>query len=187
VLAITALACTIISGRIGVGSCSYNHVDGSRALAYEIQPVDVLGFPDAYALFEMHLPAHPLLSHVEATGDGSACHVSDVVSDRQFRSLGICRDFYRHAEVDQRCFVVPYPGQGEIAVALNRKGRDFSAEERMSWSCCAPGALAHRCAVKEAQSSCSPSSSQGRLAPPGDPVSGVGSGEDVPGLLLHGK
>jgi DNA-binding CsgD family transcriptional regulator len=122
---------TLVSGLIGVGSCSYNHLDGSRALAYEIQPVDVLAFPDSYALFELHLPEHPLLSYVEATGDGSACRVSDVVSDRQFRSLGLYREFYRPAEVDhQMAFLVPHPGGGEIAVALNRKGRDFSDEER---------------------------------------------------------
>ncbi len=122
---------TLTSDLIGVGSCSYNHLDGSRALAYEIQPMGVLAFPDAYALFELHLPEHPLLSHVEATGDGSACRVSDIVSDRQFRSLGLYRDFYRHAEVDyQMCFMVPHPAGGGIAVALNRKGRDFSAEER---------------------------------------------------------
>jgi DNA-binding CsgD family transcriptional regulator len=122
---------TLVSSLIGVGSCSYNHLDGSRALAYEIQPAEVLAFPDAYALFELHLPEHPLLSHVAATGDGSACRVSDVVSDRQFRSLGLYRDFYRPAEVDyQLAFLVPYAGGGEIAVALNRKGSDFSAEER---------------------------------------------------------
>ncbi len=121
----------LISDLIGVGSCSYNHLDGSTALAYEIQPVEVLAFPDAYELFELHLPEHPLLSYVVASGDGSACRVSDIVSDRQFRSLGLYRDFYRHAEVDyQLCFLVPHPGVGEIAVALNRKGRDFSAEER---------------------------------------------------------
>jgi DNA-binding CsgD family transcriptional regulator len=122
---------TLISDLIGVGSCSYNHLDGSRALAYEIQPAEVLAFPDAYALFDLHLPEHPLLAYVEATGDGSACRVSDVVSDRQFRSLGLYRDFYRPAEVDyQLAFLVPYAGGGEIAVALNRKGCDFSAEER---------------------------------------------------------
>jgi DNA-binding CsgD family transcriptional regulator len=122
---------TLVSGLISVGSCSYNHLDGSRALAYEIQPVDVLAFPDSYALFELHLPEHPVLSYAETTGDGSACRVSDLVSDRQFRSLGLYRDFYRPAETDyQLGFLVPYAGGGEIAVALNRKGRDFSTEER---------------------------------------------------------
>jgi DNA-binding CsgD family transcriptional regulator len=122
---------TLISSLIGVGSCSYNHLDGSTALAYEIQPVDVVAFPDAYDLFELHLPEHPLLTYFVASGDGSARRVSDIASDRQFRSLGLYRDFYRHAEVDyQLCFMVPHPGGGEIAVALNRKGRDFAAGER---------------------------------------------------------
>jgi DNA-binding CsgD family transcriptional regulator len=122
---------TLVSGLIGVGSCSYNHLDGTTALAYEVQPAGVVAFPDAYDLFELHLPEHPLLSYVAASGDGSARRVSDIASDRQFRSLGLYRDFYRHAEVDyQLCFLVPHPGGGEIAVALNRKGRDFSAEER---------------------------------------------------------
>jgi DNA-binding CsgD family transcriptional regulator len=122
---------TLVSSLISVGSCSYNHLDGSKALAYEIQPAEVLAFPDSYALFELHLPEHPVLSYVQATGDGSACRVSDVVSDRTFRSLGLYREFYRPAEVDyQLAFLVPYAAGGEIAVALNRKGRDFSAEER---------------------------------------------------------
>jgi DNA-binding CsgD family transcriptional regulator len=122
---------TLISDLIGVGSCSYNHLDGSRALAYEVQPAEVMAFPDADALFNLHLPEHPLLSYVEATGDGSARRVSDMASDRQFRSLGLYRDFYRPAEVDyQLAFLVPYAAGGEIAVALNRKGCDFSAEER---------------------------------------------------------
>jgi DNA-binding CsgD family transcriptional regulator len=122
---------TLVSGLMGVGSCSYNHLDGKTALAYEIQPVDVIAFPDSYALFELHLPEHPLLSYVEATGDGSARRVSDIASDRQFRALGLYRDFYRHAEVDyQMAFLVPHPGGGEIALALNRKGSDFSTEER---------------------------------------------------------
>ncbi len=122
---------TLVSELISVGSCSYNHLDGSRALAYQIQPVEVIDFPDSYALFELHLPEHPLLHYVEATGDGSARRVSDLVSDRQFRSLGLYRDFYRHAEVDyQMALLVSHPDGGEIAVALNRQGRDFSAEER---------------------------------------------------------
>lgn len=121
----------VASGLISAGSCSYNHLDGSRALAYEIEPVEVVAFPDAHALFRQHLHEHPVLSYVAATGDGSAARVSDIVSDRQFRSLGLYRDFYRPAEVDyQLTFIVPHPYGGEIAVVLNRKGRDFSSEDR---------------------------------------------------------
>jgi DNA-binding CsgD family transcriptional regulator len=121
----------VASGLISAGSCSYNHLDGSKALAYEIEPVEVVAFPDAHALFREHLHEHPLLAYVAATGDGSAARVSDIASDRQFRSLGLYQDFYRPAEVDyQLTFIVPHPHGGEIAVVLNRKGRDFSVEER---------------------------------------------------------
>jgi len=122
---------SVIAGLISVGSCSYNHLDGSTALAYEIEPWDVVSFPDADALFRLHLPEHPVFSYFGATGDAASCRVSDLVSDRQFRSLGLYRDFYRHAEVDyQMTFFTPLPGRGQIALALNRQGRDFSAEER---------------------------------------------------------
>lgn len=122
---------SVISGLISVGSCSYNHLDGTRALAYEIEPWDVVAFPDADALFRQHLPEHPVFAYFAATGDAAACRVSDIVSDRQFRSLGLYRDFYRPAEVDyQMTFFTSLPAGGEIALALNRQGRDFSAEER---------------------------------------------------------
>jgi DNA-binding CsgD family transcriptional regulator len=122
---------SVISGLISVGSCSYNHLDGATALAYLIEPWDVVSFPDADALFRLHLPEHPVLAHVATTGDISACRVSDLVSDRKFRSLGIYRDFYRQADVDyQMTFLTPHPGGGEIALALNRQGRDFSADEQ---------------------------------------------------------
>jgi DNA-binding CsgD family transcriptional regulator len=69
--------------------------------------------------------------YVEATGDGSACRVSDIVSDREFRSLGLYRDFYRPAEVDyQLAFLVPYAAGAEIAVALNRKGRELTLRQK---------------------------------------------------------
>jgi DNA-binding CsgD family transcriptional regulator len=122
---------SVISDLISVGSCSYNHLDGPTALAYEIEPWDVISFPDADSLFRLHLPEHPVFSYFKATGDAGACRVSDLVSDRQFRSLGLYRDFYRHAEVDyQMTFFTPLPAGGQIALALNRQGRDFSSEER---------------------------------------------------------
>jgi DNA-binding CsgD family transcriptional regulator len=121
----------VVSRLISVGSCSYNHLDGPTALAYEIEPWDVLSLPDADALFRLHLPEHPVLAHVAATGDTSACRVSDLVSDREFRSLGLYREFYRHAEVDyQMTFFTPHPAGGEIVLALNRQGSDFSADEQ---------------------------------------------------------
>jgi DNA-binding CsgD family transcriptional regulator len=112
-------------------SCSYNHIGGGpRLLAWLIEPADVGTFPGGVQLFQQHLPEHPLVAHIQATGDGRARRISDFLSDRQFRSLGLYHDFYRLCGVDyQAAISVAAPGGGLIGVALNRQRHDFSAEE----------------------------------------------------------
>jgi DNA-binding CsgD family transcriptional regulator len=121
----------LAAGLVAADSCSYNHLIGPVCVAWQIEPADALDFPDAVPLFQHHLPEHPLLRHYEATGDMAARRVSDVASDRQFRSLGIYRDFYRPAQVDHQLVVsFPAPDGGMVGVALNRHGQDFSDEQR---------------------------------------------------------
>ena len=98
----------LVSSLIGADSCSYNHLVGPVAIAWQIDPPDVLDFPDAEQLFQQHLPEHPLLRHYQRTGDLAARRISDVASDSQFRSTGLYTDFYRPARVDhQRVVSVP--------------------------------------------------------------------------------
>lgn len=119
----------VASGLVGADSCSYNHIGGGpRLTAWLIEPADVGTFPGSIQVFQRHLPEHPVLAHHQATGDGRARRISDFLSDRQFRSLGLYRDFYRLCGVDhQAAFSVRADGGGLIAVALNRQRRDFSA------------------------------------------------------------
>lgn len=122
---------SLVSGLVRAESCSYNELVGPVAVAWQIDPVDVVDFPDAVQLFQQHLPEHPLLRYYQATGDLAARRVSDVSSDRQFRSLGLYRDFYRLARVDHQLIVsAPSPSGGMISVALNRQRRDFSDRHR---------------------------------------------------------
>lgn len=121
----------LVSGLVAAESYSYNHLVGPVAVAWQIEPAEVLDFPDAEQLFEQHLPDHPLLRHFQATGDRAARRISDVASDREFRSLGLYRDFYRPARVDHQLIVsVPAPHDGTIDVVLNRHRRDFSDQQR---------------------------------------------------------
>ncbi len=121
----------LVSGLVAADSCSYNHLVGPVCVTWQIDPADAVDFPDAIPLFQQHLPEHPLLRHHEETGDLAARRVSDVASDRQFRSLGIYRDFYRPAQVDHQLVVsFPAPDGGVVSVALNRHGQDFSDEQR---------------------------------------------------------
>jgi DNA-binding CsgD family transcriptional regulator len=116
---------------VPIDSCSYNHFSGSLCLlAWHIEPADAGTLPGDFQLFQQRLPEHPLLAHLRATGDGRARRISDFLSDRQFRSLGLYHDYYRRRGVDyQAATAVPAPGGGQIAVALNRQRRDFSAGE----------------------------------------------------------
>jgi|HubBroStandDraft_5_1064220.scaffolds.fasta_scaffold66131_2 DNA-binding CsgD family transcriptional regulator len=116
---------------VSADSCSYNHIGRDGALlAWLIEPADVGTFPGGIELFQQHLPEHPLLAHVRATGDGRARRISDFLSDRQFRSLGLYRDFYRRCGVDYQVAIsVPAPGGGLIGVALNRQHHDFAAAD----------------------------------------------------------
>jgi DNA-binding CsgD family transcriptional regulator len=121
----------LVSGLVTAESCSYNELAGPVPVAWQIEPAEVLDFPDADQLFREHVPEHPLLRHYQATGDLAARRISDVTSQRQFRSLGLYRDFYRPARVDHQLVVsVPGPRGGVISVALNRHRRDFSDEQR---------------------------------------------------------
>jgi DNA-binding CsgD family transcriptional regulator len=121
---------TAMSRLVGADSCSCNHIDGYRLLTWRIEPADITDFPDSARIFRQHLPEHPVLAYHQASGDSHARRISDLLSDRQFRSLGLYRDFYRHMEVHyQLAVIVPAPGGGLIGVALNRQSRDFSADE----------------------------------------------------------
>jgi DNA-binding CsgD family transcriptional regulator len=111
-------------------SCSYNHFDGPRLLAWHAEPVSIGAFPGSEQLFRQHLPEHPVLACHLVTGDGRALRISDFLSDRQFRSLGLYCDFYRAAEVNyQLAITVPAPDGGLIGVALNRYRHDFCADD----------------------------------------------------------
>ena len=121
----------VVTTLIGADSCSYNELRGSRLQRYRVEPAGVGDFPDSARLFRQHLPEHPVLAHCQATGDGSALRISDFLSDRQFRALGLYRDFYRQAEVGYQLTVtLPGPRRSLIGVALNRTHTDFSDEDR---------------------------------------------------------
>jgi len=97
---------SVASRLVPPDSCSYNYIGGRPCLLAWV------------------------LAHSRATGDGRARRISDFLSDRQFRSLGLYHDFYRLCGVDyQAAITVPAPGGGLIGVALNRQRHDFSAED----------------------------------------------------------
>ncbi len=134
-----ARAVAVTMRLLPVDSCSYNQIGfipgpaGDLVpgrVAYWVDPPGVGEFPDGGRLFQQHLPEHPVLAYHRATGDGRARRISDFLSDRQFRSLGLYSDFYRHAGVRyQTAITLHGPAGGLIGIALNRESRDFRDEE----------------------------------------------------------
>jgi DNA-binding CsgD family transcriptional regulator len=122
---------SVVTKLVGADSCSYNEFHGPRLQRYWVEPAGVGEFPDGARLFRQHLPEHPVLAHYQATGDGSALRISDFLSDRQFRALGLYRDFYRQAEVDyQLTITLPGPRGSQIGIALNRRHADFGDDDK---------------------------------------------------------
>jgi DNA-binding CsgD family transcriptional regulator len=121
----------VASRLVSADSCSYNHIGGGPwLLAWLVEPADTGTFPDGGKVLQQHLHEHPVLAYVQATGDGRARRISDFLSDRQFRSLGLYHDFYRRRGVDYQALIAaPAPGGGLIAVALNRHGHDLSSDD----------------------------------------------------------
>jgi len=121
---------TVVTSMLRCDSCSYNQLGPAGPLAWHVQPAGVGAFPDAVVIFHQNLPQHPVLNHQQATGNGQALRISDFLSDRQFRALGLYRDFYRHTDTRyQAAISVPGPRNGLIGIAVNRPHRDFTDDE----------------------------------------------------------
>ncbi len=89
-------------------------------------------FPaSAHALFARLAHQNPLVARFQETGDGRAYRFSDVVTPEQLHSLELYREFYRPLGLEhQIAFTLPHPPTRLLAVALSRRERDFSDDER---------------------------------------------------------
>jgi hypothetical protein len=83
---------------------SYNEVDPRRQrIAFVADPPGSLSDLQGKGLFEPHIPEHPLIAWYERTRDGRALKISDFLSQRQFRRLGLYQEFYRRVDVGRCC------------------------------------------------------------------------------------
>ena len=83
------------------------------------------------AIHQRYLRTDPAARHILRTGDQSALKISDFVSLRQYRDLGVYNEVFGRVGCDRRLGFAVGPGAPVSLVAtLNRAGRDFSEEER---------------------------------------------------------
>ncbi len=115
----------------GVVAChcsSYNEINPRRRRAHWIANVET-GPADVQA-FEQHIAENPLINHVTAHPLGPAVRISDLVSQRQWRSLGVYSDFYHPWNCERIMSLELATGAVSISVAAFRDGRDFSERDR---------------------------------------------------------
>lgn len=80
---------------------------------------------------QRHLREDPAAVHIMKTRDSSALKLSDFVSLRQLRSLGVYREVFGRVGCDRRLGMAAHNGAPvTLVTTLNRQGRDFSEEDR---------------------------------------------------------
>ena len=86
---------------------------------------------------------HPLVVHLKRTGDVPPLRFSDLLTRRQYRETTLYREAYRRFGVEfQLGFTLPSPTPGFVfGLAFNRKQRDFTEEDRLTFELLRPHLL----------------------------------------------
>jgi hypothetical protein len=122
----------LLTSAVSADSVSYTSFDSAgAAVTWQVSPAQTGAFSGSGELFRSLVHQHPVLGYQRRTSDGRAWRISDFLSDRQFRALGLYQDFYRPTGVRyQLAATVPDASGGLIGLALNRRGRDFADHDR---------------------------------------------------------
>lgn len=118
---------------------SYNEVNLAEQEAMSlIDPPDMVD-REAFARFERFAHQHPVIAHLDATGDLSPRAISDFLGVEEFHALDLYREFYRPLDIeDQISFGLPGPRELVLGVTVNRPERGFSERDREFLALVAP-------------------------------------------------
>lgn len=73
---------------------------------------------------------HPVLAHIQQTGDLRAYRMSDFYSEAQFHRLALYHEFYRHINVqDGLCSAIAVAGAVVVGASFHRDRRSFTDRE----------------------------------------------------------
>ena len=114
---------------VGVDATGWNILDLPAG------KLEVIAFPEDAAfnrdlpLLESLIEQHPLVPHVMASPDGPPITHSDVISRRELERRQIYQDFFRPHEIKYQMVFV-FSVDPFIAVAMNRRDRDFTRRQR---------------------------------------------------------
>jgi DNA-binding CsgD family transcriptional regulator len=110
---------------------TYSEVNPARKrVAWHYQPgaMPILDFRSA---FERFMHTDPLVVHYANGADGRTTKISDLMTQREFHSLPIYSEFYRHLELEhQVAFLLDTVKPLLVGMTLNRSSKDFTEEDR---------------------------------------------------------
>ncbi|HWE54618.1 MAG TPA: helix-turn-helix transcriptional regulator [Acidimicrobiales bacterium] len=123
-----------LKGVIGLVPCdvaTVNEVNPHRdRVAYWMEPESFVVPDDAPALLARLAGDHPVISHMAATGDGSAQRISDFWTLEQFHASRIYELLYRPMGVEHQMAVgLPIPRPAVLGLVVNRSTPDFSERD----------------------------------------------------------
>jgi DNA-binding CsgD family transcriptional regulator len=124
----------VLPGLAGIVPCdvvTYNEIDVRTAtVQWSAHPLDALD-PATAPVFAAHVHEHPLVNHMQRTGDGTPKRLSDFLAPRELHELGLYNEFFRPAGVEhQMAMTLCAPTPTVVGIALNRSRRDFTDYER---------------------------------------------------------
>jgi DNA-binding CsgD family transcriptional regulator len=133
---------------------AYNEINPRRRrIAWRDEPSLASAFPEGREVFQRHMADHPLIRHYQRSGDGSARKISDFLTLRQFRELGLYREFFARLDGGDHQMVIALaaPPPLVIGISLNRDHRDFTERDRAVMNLLRPHVLhAYRTAERAA-------------------------------------
>ncbi len=119
----------LLRSLVSTNGVAWNEVDVEHGRVEAVMEPDLVT-EDTAAAFISHMGDHPVIAHVNATGDGRPYAISDFLDRRAFHATGLYQHFYRHLGAeDQISFILPDP-RFVVGIALNRGRRGFSDRER---------------------------------------------------------
>jgi DNA-binding CsgD family transcriptional regulator len=81
--------------------------------------------------WDLLLRQHPLVSHYQSTGDGTARKISDFLPQARYHESPLYRELFCQARVEyMMAFYLPERTPTSVAIALSRDRRDFSERDR---------------------------------------------------------
>ena len=117
---------------IPIDRVSYNEVDRANGLVVRAHSLGEPPSPGLVASLNRHIHEHPCFAHTDRRAlNPPPTKLSDFLSQRQFRSLGLYSEHFRlykiHYQLGVNFCVTP---TRRISFGLNRGARDFSEEDR---------------------------------------------------------